>query len=146
MNRLIPGTIRSALRNEAPVIRSDGKQIRDYIYVKDGVEAYLLLAEKAESLKLMGQAFNFSYEVQLTALEMVQKVLSLMDRGDLKPQILNIANNEILHQYLSADKAKRILNWKPTHSLDKGLTETIAWYRRYFKADSSTTQDKIRTN
>jgi len=132
-NRLIPGTIRSVLRHEAPIIRSDGKQIRDYIYVKDGVEAYLLLAENAESLKLMGQAFNFSYELQLSASDVVKKILSLMKSAKLQPQILNKADHEIPHQFLSANKSKRVLHWKPLYSLDQGLQDTIHWYRQYFK-------------
>lgn len=59
-NRIVPGTIRSILNNEAPIIRSDGSLIRDYIYIADGASAYILLAEKlAGDPSLVGQAFNF---------------------------------------------------------------------------------------
>jgi CDP-glucose 4,6-dehydratase len=136
-NRLIPGTIRSVLRNQAPVIRSDGSYIRDYIYVKDGAEAYLLLAERMEELKLEGQAFNFSYELQLSVVDLTRRILRLMEREDLKPRILNEARNEIRHQYLSAGKAKKVLGWKPLYDLDTGLLETIKWYRRSIGADRS---------
>ena len=132
-NRLIPGTIRSALRDEAPVIRSDGKYIRDYIYVKDGAEAYLLLVQRMEELDLAGQAFNFSYELQLSVLDMTEKILSLMKAQHLKPKVLNEAIHEIKHQYLSADKAKRVLNWKPAYELEAGLNQTIDWYRDFLK-------------
>ena len=136
-NRLIPGTIRSILRDEAPVIRSDGKYIRDYIFVKDGAEAYLLLAQQLEEQKLGGQAFNFSYELQLSVLDMTNKILSLMKAERLKPKILNEAMHEIKHQFLSAAKAKKELNWKPVYSLDQGLRETIAWYTAFFQQSSA---------
>jgi CDP-glucose 4,6-dehydratase len=131
-NRIVPGTIRSVLRGEAPVIRSDGTFIRDYFYVEDGSAAYLHLAEcLAKRPELRGEAFNFSTEIQVTALELVQKIIKLMG-SKLQPVILNQAQNEIRHQYLSAAKARRVLNWQPLYSLDEGLERTIAWYRRHF--------------
>ncbi|MGC4375430.1 GDP-mannose 4,6-dehydratase [Fictibacillus sp. Mic-4] len=133
-NRIIPQTIRSIHHGEAPVIRSDGTFIRDYFYVEDAVSAYLLLAEKMEEKNLAGEAFNFSNEIQLTVLQLVEKILKLMD-SDLSPQILNQGTNEIKHQYLSAKKAQEILNWKPSHSIDEGLKKTIAWYEEFFNAN-----------
>jgi CDP-glucose 4,6-dehydratase len=131
-NRIVPQTIRSVLRGERPVIRSDGKPIRDYFYIKDAVEAYLLLAEKMRSLKIAGEAFNFSNEIQVTVLELVKLILKLMGRNNLKPRVLNQASNEIRHQYLSAKKARRVLGWRPRYTLQQGLGETIAWYQDYF--------------
>jgi CDP-glucose 4,6-dehydratase len=131
-NRIVPGTIRSILRGTRPVIRSDGSFVRDYFYVKDGAAAYLHLAEcMARRPDVLGHAFNFSTEIQVTALEMVQRILRLMD-SDLTPDIRGEASNEIKHQYLSAAKARRMLNWSPRHDLDDALRETIAWYRNYF--------------
>jgi CDP-glucose 4,6-dehydratase len=131
-NRLVPGTIRSVIRGRRPVIRSDGKSIRDYFYVEDGAAAYLLLAEKLASERdLIGQAFNFSNEVQITALEMVQSVLARMN-SRLEPDVRNQAANEIPHQYLSAGKARERLGWRPLCDLDEGLDRTIAWYAEYF--------------
>jgi CDP-glucose 4,6-dehydratase len=128
-NRLIPGTIRSILRGQRPVIRSDGQHIRDYFYVEDGAAVYRLLAEKlANNPDLRGHAFNFSNETQVTVLELVQKLLSQM-RSDLEPEIRNEAANEIRHQYLSANKARQYFNWTPRFSLDEGLQETIKWYK-----------------
>jgi CDP-glucose 4,6-dehydratase len=131
-NRIIPGTIRSVLYNERPVIRSDGSYIRDYIYVKDAVSAYLLLAEKMEDKSISGEAFNFSNEIQITVLDLTRKILSLTGREDLEPAIENRAIGEIRHQYLSAEKARRKLGWQPLYTLDQGLQETISWYRKFF--------------
>jgi CDP-glucose 4,6-dehydratase len=131
-NRLIPGTIKSAINNERPIIRSDGKYIRDYLYIEDAVEAYLYLAEQLAYPDICG-SFNFSNESQVTVLDLVKKLLKLMDRDDLEPLVLNEAKCEIKHQYLSARKAREILGWKPKYSLEKGLKETIKWYARFFK-------------
>ncbi len=131
-NRIIPGTIRSITRGQRPVIRSDGEYIRDYFYVEDGAAAYMLLAEQlAAQPELKGQAFNFSNEIQVTVREIVEKILRMMD-STLKADIRNEVQNEIRHQYLSAEKARRVLNWKPLYTLDDGLAKTINWYREFF--------------
>jgi len=130
-NRIIPGTIRSIMRGQRPVIRSDGQYIRDYFYVEDGAAAYMLLAEQlAANRSLKGESFNFSNEIQVTVLEIVEKVLQLMG-SELKPEILNETSNEIRHQYLSAEKARRMLNWKPLFNLDEALKLTIDWYKEF---------------
>lgn len=132
-NRIIPGTIRSVLRGERPVIRSDGNYIRDYFYVEDGAAAYMLLAEKlAANNALRGEAFNFSNELQITVLELVKLLLNALE-STLEPDIRNEANNEIRHQYLSAEKARRVLSWAPTFTLDQGLNNTTQWYRDFLK-------------
>ena len=127
-NRIVPGTIRSILRGQAPVIRSDGSFVRDYFYVEDGAAAYMLLAEKlARNPELRGEAFNFSNELQVTVLELTHKILAQMG-SDLQPDVRNEASNEIKHQYLSAAKAKRMLDWEPLYTLDSALQQTIQWY------------------
>jgi CDP-glucose 4,6-dehydratase len=132
-NRIIPGSIRSILRGERPVIRSDGKFIRDYFYVEDGAEAYMLLAEAlAQNPELAGHAFNFSNEIQVNVLDLVDRVRKVMGTN-LEPVVLNQANHEIRHQYLSAEKARRVLGWKPLFDLDEGLRRTVQWYREYLK-------------
>ncbi|MCZ2127147.1 MAG: GDP-mannose 4,6-dehydratase [Anaerolineales bacterium] len=132
-NRIIPGTIRSILRGQRPVIRSDGQYVRDYFYVEDGAAAYMLLAEKlAKNRNLIGEAFNFSNEIQVNVQEIVEKILRLMN-SDLQPQILNETSNEIRHQYLSAEKARRLLNWSPLFDLDRALSLTIDWYKKFFE-------------
>lgn len=132
-NRIVPGTIRSVCAGEAPVIRSNGKFIRDYFYVEDGAAAYLLLAEKlASTPELKGEAFNFSNELQVTVLDLVNRILTAMN-SELRPVIENSASHEIPHQYLSADKARTMLGWAPQFTLDEGLRRTIDWYRGYFQ-------------
>jgi len=131
-NRIVPGTIRAIQRGQRPVIRSDGQFIRDYFYVEDGAAAYMLLAEQlAARPELGGEAFNFSNEIQVTVLELMQRILGLMD-SPLEPELRNEACNEIRHQYLSADKARTLLGWSPLFDLESGLARTIAWYREFF--------------
>jgi CDP-glucose 4,6-dehydratase len=132
-NRIIPGTIRSVIRNQNPVIRSDGGYIRDYFFVEDGAAAYMLLAEQlAVKPELKGHAFNFSNEIQVNVLDITQKILDLMG-STLKPDVRNEVTNEIRHQYLSAEKAHRELNWKPLFNLEEGLQRTIEWYKEFFR-------------
>jgi CDP-glucose 4,6-dehydratase len=131
-NRLVPGTIRSVLRGQRPVIRSNGQYTRDYLYVEDAAAAYMLLAEKiAGDPELAGQAFNFSNEMPLTVLDLVRKILSLM-KSPLEPDVRDEASNEILEQYLSTAKARRVLGWKPLYGFEEALQATIEWYRDYF--------------
>jgi len=130
-NRVVPGTIRSILNEERPVIRSDGQFIRDYFYVEDGAAAYMVLAERLTADRgLRGLPFNFSNEIQVTVLELVEKILAKMD-SDLKPDVRNEVSNEVRHQYLSAERARKMLNWAPEFTLDEGLDRAIAWYREF---------------
>jgi CDP-glucose 4,6-dehydratase len=134
-NRIVPGTIRSVLRGQAPIIRSDGNFVRDYFYVEDGAAAYMLLAEQlAAHPELRGEAFNFSYGNQMTVLELAHRILTLMD-SKLQPEVRNEAVNEIRKQYLNADKAKQQLGWLPLFSLEEGLKKTIEWYKEFMTGE-----------
>jgi len=98
------------------------------------VAAYMLLAERlANDHALSGHAFNFSNEVQLTVLDLVQEILALMN-SDLQPRLLNQASHEIRHQYLSAERARRMLDWEPQFTLRQGLVRTIDWYKQFLGA------------
>lgn len=127
-NRLIPGTIRSALLGRSPVIRSDGSFVRDYFYVRDAVEAYLALAERVPDHAFTGEAFNFGTETPLSVIEMARKVLEAAGRPDLELTIQNQATNEISRQYLDCTKAHRLMEWEPRWKLDASLRETVEWY------------------
>ena len=122
-NRIIPGTIRSVLAGEPPVIRSDGTPLRDYLYIQDAVSAYLALGGSEET-----GAFNFGTETPTSVLDLVRQILIQM-KSKLRPDVKNEATHEIARQWLSCRKAREVLGWKPKFDLKRGLAETIAWYR-----------------
>lgn len=128
-NRLVPGTIRSALLDESPVIRSDGTFVRDYFYVKDAVDAYLALAERMPDTGFVGEAFNFGTETPMSVTAMAQKILEVLGKPHLPLTILNQATNEIPKQYLDCTKARRLMHWEPKYTLEDSLRDTAQWYR-----------------
>jgi CDP-glucose 4,6-dehydratase len=141
-NRLVPGTIRSALSNKAPLIRSDGKFVRDFFYVRDAAAAYLRLAEGLPGPGVTGEAFNFGNETPVSVLEAVHLILRVMGKEALEPAILNEATHEIPRQYLDCSKARRVFGWQPAYSLEAGLRETVSWYAEQLRgaqAAASTT-------
>jgi len=133
-SRIVPGTIRSLLHRERPVVRSDGTYLRDYLYVKDAVAAYQSLACALDEPRLRGQAFNFGPGVPVSVLDIITSIRSLMKAEHLEPILANNARGEIRHQYLDCSKAARLLHWQPQQTLRDGLAETIAWYRGYSNA------------
>ena len=130
-NRIVPGSIRSALWGERPVIRSDGTPVRDYFYVKDAVDGVLTLAERLDDPAVRGEAFNLSSGHRRSVLEIARDALAAAGRPDLEPDVRNQASGEIAKQYLSPEKARRVLGWSARFSLADGLRETVTWYRRY---------------
>ncbi|HUT83110.1 MAG TPA: NAD-dependent epimerase/dehydratase family protein, partial [Thermodesulfobacteriota bacterium] len=134
-NRLIPGTIKSVFYHDPIIIRSNGKVKRDYCYVKDVARAYLTLAENLEKLHLAGEAFNFSSGSQVSVLDIIYKILEIMDQKDFPIHILNEAKGEMKDQYLSIEKSKTVLNWFPQYSLEDGLRETVEWYSEFFNGN-----------
>lgn len=133
-SRIVPGTIRSLLLGERPVLRSNGTSIRDYIYVADVVTAYLALAEAIENSGVRGEAFNFSPESRVDVFEIVRTLSRLM-HSNLEPVVLDIAAHEIADQTLDASKARAVLGWRPAWTLEAGLRETIPWYRNIIQQD-----------
>ncbi len=129
-NRIVPDTIRSVLRGERPVLRSDGRALRDYLYIQDALGAHLLLAQKmAIKRELCGQAFNFGGGAPISVLELVRAILVACGREDLEPEVQGVPQNEIQNQSLDTSKARDVLGWTPKWSLEEGLKETVAWYR-----------------
>ena len=126
-SRIIPGTVRSVLRNERPIIRSDGTMERDYIYISDAVDAYMVLGQRAAEDGVRGQAYNFGSAQAISVLDLVEKILAITE-SKLKPRILGTATGEIDRQFLDSSKARRVLGWEPTFSLEEGLSSTISWY------------------
>jgi CDP-glucose 4,6-dehydratase len=129
--RIVPGTIRSLLRRERPIVRSDGSFVRDYLYVEDAAEGVALLAQALmERPDLQGEAFNLAAERRLSVLELVDRIRTLAE-VQFEPTILDEAVNEIREQRVDAGKARAQLGWTPRHDLDDGLRKSIEWYRSY---------------
>jgi CDP-glucose 4,6-dehydratase len=130
-HRIIPGTIRSVARGEPVVLRSDGKFTRDFLYIEDAVDAQLLLAQAvARDPKLRGEPFNFSQEINIEVIDIVRRILTLMD-SKTEPQINETAKAEIRFMQVNCDKARTVLDWRPRHDFDLALVETVKWYRGY---------------
>jgi len=132
MSRIIPDVITTILRGKQPIIRSDGTPERDYMYIKDAVSAYLALAENLHRKEVIGQAFNFGTGKPISVIDLYNKIIKLMEKNT-KPKILGEAKNEIDRQYLAIDKVKKILKWQPKYTIDRGLKETIDWYKNNYK-------------
>jgi CDP-glucose 4,6-dehydratase len=130
-NRIIPGTIQSIINKQQPIIRSNGLFVRDYIYVKDVVDAYLTLAQHMERTEIIGECFNFSTDHPFTVIQIVDLILDIMNAKNLQPIIQNKATNEIPAQHLSSHKATTLLGWHTRYGIHKGLEETILWYKNF---------------
>lgn len=130
LSRIIPGTILSVLRGEAPIIRSDGTPVREFVYVDDVARGYLLLAEKIQDV--IGEAFNFGAGDPVQMLDLANRVIKAAGKdGEIEPRVMlqRKIEREIDAQYLSADKAEARLGWRAEIGLDEGLRRTIDWYR-----------------
>ena len=130
-SRIVPGTMRSLIRGERPIIRSDGTLVRDYLYVQDAVCAYLTLAEQLERPEVQGQGFNFGMDDPQSVSAIVQAMIAVSDHPEIEPIVQGNAPNEIPEQYLASSRAKQVLGWSPALTLAEGLRETMAWYREF---------------
>ena len=135
--RIVPGTIKSVLRGERPIIRSDGTFQRDYMYVEDAVRGYMLVGEQVAREDVRGQAFNFGLDKPASALEVVETIIAISDKPELEPIILNEAKNEIPHQYLASDKAHRVLGWRAEYDLAAGLSAATDWYQAFLAGEAT---------
>jgi CDP-glucose 4,6-dehydratase len=136
-DRTIPGVIKATLAGQPFVIRSDGRFVRDFLYVKDAAESYLILGQRlSEDKSISGEAFNFSLGERLTVVEIVQMALRIMGRSDLQPVIQNIVTTEVREQYLDASKARERLWWRPKYGMEEAIRETVDWYRDHFAAEN----------
>ncbi len=146
-SRLVPGTIRSLLSGERPIIRSDGTLVRDYLYVEDAVNAYLALADWLnENRATQNPAFNFSSNQPINVLTMTEMIRHACGREDLVPIIQNAAKGEIVAQHLDSTRAQRELNWSIQHELPAALRTTAAWYERYLHRADGAAPLSLRSN
>lgn len=143
-NRIIPSTIRACLQGLAPVIRSDGTFVRDYIYVKDVVSAYICIAESLMNKLVIGEAFNISPAKAYSVIEVVAAVQTALSCLDLMPIIEDRAKGEIHSQYLDGEKTQRLLGWNASFSLEQGLLETISWYKDFFHIETAYSEQANR--
>jgi len=130
-NRIVPGTMRSIIYGDRPIIRSDGSLVRDYVYVQDAIAGYLKLAKALNNPEVKGEAFNFGMDQPKSVLEIVKAIIATSDHPEIEPVILGEAPNEIKAQYLSSAKARRLLGWEPAHTLENALAKTYAWYKAF---------------
>lgn len=126
-SRIIPDTLKSLVRGYVLGVRSDGKYVRDYLYVKDVVNGYLLLVSRIDEIK--GEAFNFGSEETLSVLELI-KLIEKSLKKKVKFRILNTAKNEIPYQSLDYSKIQKKLGWRPKHKLNKMIKQVFSWYKR----------------
>lgn len=132
-SRIIPDVMKALILNKNPIIRSDGKFIRDYIFIEDAVESFLILARSLDREDIKGEVFNFSNQKPIKVLDLVHKIMNISGKTRLKPVILSSAEHEIRRQYLDCEKARKVLKWRPRHDFDKSLKRTYTWYKNYFK-------------
>ena len=135
-DRIIPETIKHILFEEPILIRSDGQFVREFFYVKDAANAYLFLAENLESLNLKGEAFNFGTDKPIKIIDLVNKIKQISGKEKTPLEIQDRTKAEIRNQFLSSEKAKKILNWSPEYDLESGLIETYNWYKNYFNKNA----------
>jgi CDP-glucose 4,6-dehydratase len=135
LTRIIPDTINAVLNNKNPVIRGNGSSLRDFVYIKDIIDAYLILAESLHKNRVKGESFNLGSGRPISILEIVKKIIEISGRKNLFPVVLGKVNpeNEISRQYLSNKKAGRILGWHPRYDLERGLKLTINWYEDFYR-------------
>ncbi len=126
--RAVPDFILNVLSNKAPVIRGNGKHIRDYLYVKDAVAGIKLVAEKQN--KSNGEVFNLGTGKPTSVIQLANMVIAIADRPKkIKPILLKGDTlGEIDKQYISSGKIRRVLGWKPAYTLKEALKETLEWY------------------
>jgi CDP-glucose 4,6-dehydratase len=131
-SRLVPGTVRSVLQGERPIVRSDGTLQRDYMHVDDAADAYLTLAENVGREDVRGEKFNFGWGHGYPVLTVVQEILNAAS-APFEPVVLGQNKGEIKDQWLSSEKALRVLDWRPSVVLGEGISEAVDWYRGYLE-------------
>ncbi len=128
--RIIPRTIKLLLKNQSPEIFNP-RIVRDYLFIEDAVDAYLVLGEKIRGLakQTFNIVYNFGAGKHYSVKALIEEIITLMGKTEIAPIMVDKPREqEVLSQYISIKKAKTVLDWQPRYSLKKGLQKTIAWY------------------
>lgn len=122
--------IRNAMEDKEITIFGDGSQIRDYIFVEDLADAFIL-ASVDENIK--SEIFNIGSGTGTSFKEMVQLVVEVAGKGKIKymPWPQNYLNVETGDYVTNISKISQMLNWHPKISLKKGIEETITYYQQF---------------
>lgn len=124
--RAVPDFAYAMLKNKQPVIRGNGMHKRDFLYVDDAVNAYMVVAKNHTIAN--GETFNFGTSRE-TSVKELARLMARIAGVKTEPKILGMPlRGEIEKQRLSYKKAKRLLNWKPSTSMEEGLRKTMRWY------------------
>jgi len=126
-SRIIPGALRSIITKTPLEIRSDGSYVRDYLYVKDVADGYLMLAEQLEHVA--GEAFNFGSSDTLSVKDLLKEIQTITGI-DLDYKVVNISKNEIPYQSLEYSKIQKKIKWRPKYDLEKTIPRMLEWYKK----------------
>lgn len=130
MNRIVPGAIEAAIKKHPLKIRSNGKMIREYIYVKDAIDGYISLAENISKTK--GHAFNIASKNIFNVIEIVEKISKIIGT-EIPLEILDIVKTEINEQFLDGSKVKEMIGWEAKTDFNEAIMESYKWYSQYSK-------------
>ena len=136
---LIPEAIRACLLNKKLIMRSDGKAIRDFVYISDIVDLYQLLAKNLylNSKKFSGHVFNVGTNKKYKVKYVIQKIYDFADKKKdfkkiSKQMLKRKTSGEISIQYMDYKKAYKFLKWKPKYKLEERIPYLFRWYKNYF--------------
>tara|TARA_Y100000591_G_C21850208_1_gene711174 strand:+ start:3523 stop:4482 length:960 start_codon:yes stop_codon:yes gene_type:complete len=130
LDRLVPGVIVNSIKNKKTYVRSNGKLSRDYVYVDDVARGYSLLLEKMRKDKKRLFIYNIGSKTNLTVIQMINKILFVLKKKELRPIILNNSKIEIKEQKLNYLKARKELNWNIKNKFITDLKKTVNWYKK----------------
>ena len=129
--KLIPKSVISALNEQPIAIYGDGSNIRDWIYVKDNVDAIIALMKSG----VVGQSYNIGGKTEISNLDIIKKICKILD--EIKPKssgkyedLIVFVEDRPGHDFryaLNIDKIFESINWTPMTNIDVGLKESIEW-------------------
>jgi UDP-N-acetylglucosamine 4-epimerase len=129
---VIPKFVDTLMQKESPIINGDGSFSRDFTYI-DNVIQINKLAMFTSIHEAINQVYNVAYGESSTLNELFSEIkinLSKYDPGVSSIECIHgdFRKGDIPHSLASIEKAKNLLNYRPSHSLKEGLAETVSWY------------------